>query len=275
MISRRTMLAGTAGLASSTLTGCAAPRSAPRLSRVDRPPPPLALRLDAVIDISHRVAVSDFALVRRSQILAVVHKASEGGDWVDPLYAVRRRQAEAAGLLWGAYHFGTHQYSGAEQAAAFIAAAQPDPATLIALDFEPNEQHPANTMELAQAEAFVHAVHDRTGRLPLVYTHPIWANGGPYGRAGVSLGAAISPRSILARCDLWLADYRDGPETPLAWADRGWRMWQYSGDDPGDPDGPYGAPHRPVAGVDYCDRNLFIGDPPALYRFWKGGGAGV
>jgi len=221
--------------------------------------------------MSHLVAVTDFTLVRRhSNILAVVHKASEGGDWRDPLYSERRPEAEAAGLLWGAYHFGTHQYSGAEQAAAFLAAAQPGPTTIMALDLEPNELNPANTMNIEQAEAFVLAIYQATGRLPLVYTHPIWADGGSYGRASISLGGAIGPQSILARCDLWLADYRDEPELPLAWAARGWRLWQYAGDVNADNGGSFDSSSRAVAGVERCDRNLFVGDAPALYRYWNG-----
>ena len=47
-----------------------------------------------MIDISHSVTVSDFAAVRRSGILGVIHKATEGGDWIDPSYAVRQPQAE-------------------------------------------------------------------------------------------------------------------------------------------------------------------------------------
>jgi hypothetical protein len=27
---------------------------------------------------------------------------------------------------------------------------------------------------------------------------------------------------------------------------------------------------RTIAGVSHCDRNLFAGDAPALYRFWNG-----
>ena len=56
-----------------------------------------------------------------------MHKTTEGGDWFDPSYGPRRSQAEAAGLLWGGYHFGTRQYSGEKQASAFLSAAQPGP----------------------------------------------------------------------------------------------------------------------------------------------------
>jgi lysozyme len=38
---------------------------------------------DAVIDISQSATISDFRLVRQSNVLAVIHKASEGGDCAD------------------------------------------------------------------------------------------------------------------------------------------------------------------------------------------------
>jgi lysozyme len=224
--------------------------------------------LDAVIDISHNVTVTDFAAVRRSKILGVIHKVSEGGDWFDPSYATRKRQAEAAGLLWGGYHFGTRQYSGVEQARAFLSAAQPGPSTLLALDVEHNDRNPRNTMQVAQAEAFVQAVYQATGRLPVVYVHPRWANGEKFGRAGVRLNPPIGPQSLLARCDLWVADYREQPEIPYAWADKGWRLWQYVADE-SENDAAYGTVPRAVAGVGHCDRNLFNGDTNALYRFWR------
>ncbi len=39
------------------------------------------------------------------------------------------------------------------------------------------------------------------------------------------------PNSILARCGLWVADYHDSPELPVAWEKTGWRLWQYAGDE--------------------------------------------
>jgi lysozyme len=266
MISRRTMLGGLgSGLVAPAMTGCAGRQAAPATR-------PATAGLDAVIDISHMVDVSDLALARRhSDILGVIHKATEGGDWVDPSYSLRRSQAEAADLLWGAYHFGTRQYSGADQAAAFLAAAQPGPSTLIALDFEFNDRNPRNTMELSQAEAFVLAIQQATGRLPLVYAHPNWANGVSRRGRSPRLVEPIMPGSILARCELWLADYRDEPEVPMAWADRGWRLWQYVANER-PADAAYGSVPRAVQGVSHCDRNLFAGDAPALHRFWKGRG---
>jgi lysozyme len=270
MISRRRVLGGLTGLTVPALAGCGgrqatAPVSSYAASEATRPSVP---GLDAVIDISHNVTVSDFGAVRSSNIHAVIHKATEGGDWVDRSYARNRSEAESKGLLWGAYHFGTRQYSGAEQAQHFLAVARPGPSTLLALDLEPNEGNPANSMRLAQAEAFVQTIQQRTGRLPLVYTHPKWANGTQYGRRRTALDQPVTPGSILARCDLWLADYRERPELPYAWADKGWKLWQYVADE--DPShAAYGTVPRAVPGVSHCDRNLFAGNESELYRFWN------
>jgi lysozyme len=124
-------------------------------------------------------------------------------------------------------------------------------------------------MDIGQAEEFVRTVYQATGRLPLIYTHPTWANGGTYGHRGLSLAEAVSSNSILARCDLWLVDYREEPELPWAWAGRGWRLWQYAGNY-SDEDAAYGSASRALVGVDRCDRNLFAGDVAGLQRFWGG-----
>lgn len=274
MISRRTVLTGLAACTVPLLAGCGS-----RQLTLSHPPPvitppadaPTSAAIDVVIDINHSSTVTDFALARnRNNILAVMHKVSEGGTWVDPLYKSRRTQAEAAGLLWGGYHFGTGQNPGAQQAAVFLAAAQPGPATVMALDLEPNERSPGNTMTLAQAEEFVAAVYRATRRLPMIYTHPKWANGEAYGRSGLRLGEAISPQSILASCDLWLADYRPTPEVPKAWTSRGWRMWQYAGDNSRGGGGALGYLSQSVAGIARCDRNMFNGTASTLYQYWQG-----
>lgn len=281
MLSRRRMLAGLIGLGHLSLVGCAnravqAPVEGPAPgAEVQGPafPPGLssARAIDAVIDISHSVKVSDFGLAREhSNILAVLHKATEGGDWQDPAYAERRAKARNAGLLWGAYHFGTRQYPGADQARNFLATAQPGPDTLLALDLELNERIPANSMTIQQAEEFVATVEAITGRLPLVYTHQSWADGRRTGPGGRSLGAPISPQSILAQCDLWLADYRSQPQLPKAWADKGWRIWQYAGENGRTP-WPPDSPVRSVSGVERCDRNLFLGDRGTLASYWRSG----
>src|SRR4051812_17263497 len=136
MISRRGLLGGLAALSAPMLAGCGSRHSSSSSAQAFAPLPPAGASwkpkvegLDAVIDISHNVRVSDFNQVRRSNILAVIHKATEGGDWVDPSYSERRGQAEASGLLWGGDHFCTRQYSGAPQAAPFLPPAGARPQT--------------------------------------------------------------------------------------------------------------------------------------------------
>src|ERR1700730_940891 len=120
MISRRMMLGGVAGLTLPAMTGCAGRQTASRPSDNTQSAPPASAGLDAVIDISHNVTVTDFSLVRRrSNILGVLHKATEGGDYVDQSYRARPPRAGAAGLLGGPSPFGPRQYPGARQAAAF------------------------------------------------------------------------------------------------------------------------------------------------------------
>jgi len=231
------------------------PQHSPPQYPIAPAPPSRAPRgLDAVIDISAHTTVSDFRQVRASNILAVIHKASEGDFYADPMCAARRSQAEAAGLLWGTYHFGKGDSPGEQQAAFFLDSSRPTQGTLLALDLEANEGDLSNSMTLDQAEAFVQAVASATGRLPLVYVHPTWANG------------RITPDSILARCGLWVVDYHDSPEIPRAWATSGWRLWQYAGDQ-------YAGRRargrtRVVQGLDRCDRNLFNGDAATLREFW-------
>jgi len=288
-LSRRQMMMGLAAL---SLSGCASPP--PRMASRPYEPQPQTLPpsrqtslrrkatqgpvsnpsdygLDGIIDLNHHSAIQDFTIARQQGGLrAVIHKASEGNDWLDPLYASRRRMAEQAGLWWGAYHFGTRQHSGEEQATAFLSAAQPGPQTLLVLDLELNERIPANSMTLPQAEQFAAAVLAATGRLPLLYVQPSWADGEANLRFGQSLGGAITPGSLLAGCDLWLADYRQEPELPAAWAGRGWRFWQYAGDNGPGGAGPFGPLSRSMPGVDRCDRNVFRGDDLALGRYWTG-----
>ena len=276
MISRRNVLSG---LAAAATTGCGAPQ-APRQASVapdqypQTPPPqypppqyPIAPAppsratrgLDAVIDLSAHTTVSDFRLVRASNILAVIHKASEGDFYADPMCAERRSQAEAAGLLWGTYHFGKGDSPGAQQAAFFLDSSRPSRGTLLALDFEPNEGDPSNSMTLEQAEAFVQAVASATGRLRLVYVHPTWAEVVPGSRpARSSRAAAFGSSTTMAHLTI-----------PRAWAMSGWRLWQYASDE-------YAGRRAHgrnsiVQGLHRCDRNLFNGDVAALHRFWNTG----
>ena len=66
----------------------------------------------------------DFAAVAAFGVKGIIHKASQGVSIRDKKYGERRRDAVAAGLLWGAYHFATGDDADA-QVKWFLECAQP------------------------------------------------------------------------------------------------------------------------------------------------------
>jgi lysozyme len=199
--------------------------------------------IDAVLDLSHHNANVDFATLKASGVIGVIHKATQGATNADDRYASRRAAALNAGLLWGAYHFGTNADPTA-QADHFLAVVNPGPQDLLVLDFE---QNAAGQMSLAQAERFATVVNARVGRWPGLYSGNSFLN-----------EQIVAPNATLINCWLWLARYGPSqPTPPPGWTT--WTMWQYteSGSAPG------------VGGA--VDRNRFNGDEAGLRRLWGAG----
>ena len=143
-----------------------------------------------VIDLSHHNENVDLAEVSAAGIVGVIHKATQGSGFKDPRYAARRRQAQQAGLLWGAYHFATAADPVA-QAKFFLSVSQPGLADLVVLDFEQNEGTPGNTMTLNQARTFISTVQDTMGITPGLY-------GGAYLKQQLSGAERRHARRVLA-----------------------------------------------------------------------------
>jgi len=195
--------------------------------------------LNAVIDLSHFNTVTSFAEIKSAGIVGIIHKATEATNWTDSTYAARKQQALAAGLWWGAYHFGTDA-DGAAQAEYFLSKVNPGPTDLLALDFEENTQ---SQMTIAQAEQFVTEVFNQTGRYPGFYSDAL---------AGKML---VNNSEILANCWFWRAQYGTSePIVPPTWST--WTMWQYTS-------------AGPVSGISApCDRDTFNGTMDELSQLW-------
>jgi lysozyme len=212
---------------------------------------------NAVVDLSHHNEEAlgrplDFDAASRGGVVGVIYKATQGTAMQDQTYAANKAAAKSAGLLWGAYHFGSLG-DGAAQADFFLATVGPDDNMLLALDLEDyvlKKGSPPHIMPLAEAERFVERVHALTGRRPGVYTR----------RNLADETLSIAAGSPLAQCWLWLSAYTATPRLPRAWAD--WTLWQYTGDDKG-PNQPHGAD-----GLGVCDRDTFNGDQASLRQFW-------
>ena len=190
-----------------------------------------------VCDLSHHNTVTSFPAVYAAGIRGVIHKSSQGSTLPDKTYASRRKDAVAAGLLWGAYHFGDSS-TVANQVSNFLRCADPDENTLLALDWE---DQGSRTMSLAQAKEFLQLVFDRTGQRPVLYSGNV---------AKEKLGGRPDP--FLNRHRLWLCEYGDTARYPPGW-DKHW-LWQFSADGSGP------LPHS-VAGITDIgvDLNVFGG----------------
>ncbi len=204
--------------------------------------------INVVVDLSHHNGNVDLNAAKAAGIVGVIHKATQGTSIVDNMYQQNRQKAQAAGLLWGAYHFGSLA-DGAQQANFFLSKANADPQTLLVLDFEPNGN---STMTLAQAQAFVSQVKAATGRFPGLYSGSLIKQ--------LLGGKPADP--VLSQCFFWLAQYASAPQNiPATWST--WTFWQYTDGQPQN-----GPPPRSVNGIGPCDRDQFNGTIAQLQALW-------
>jgi len=202
--------------------------------------------INVVVDLSHHNGNPDFVTAKANGIEGVIHKATQGTKLVDSMYLKNRKQAKAAELLWGAYHFGVRG-DGAKQADRFLEIVQPDVQTLLVLDYEP---YGDSTMTLNQARDFVTRVKIVTGRFPGLYSGSL-----------IKEQLGNKPKDpILSNCFLWIAQYAAAPKNiPPTWAT--WTLWQYT-------DGKVGAQPHSVPGIGVCDRDQFNGTLQSLFELW-------
>lgn len=204
------------------------------------------MSINVVVDISHHNGNVDLTKAKQAGLVGVIHKATQGTGMLDNMYTQNRQKAEAAGLLWGAYHFGTAG-DGEAQADFFLSKANADEKTLLVLDYEPNGN---STMTLAQAKAFVQRVNAATGRFPGLYSGNLIKE---------QLGGK-PPDPVLSQCFLWIAQYGPQPtKIPQTWPT--WTFWQYT-------DGNVGPQPHSIDGIGNCDRDQFNGTIEQLQQLW-------
>jgi lysozyme len=135
---------------------------------------PLAARYVQGVDVSHHQGAIDWRTLAADDIAFAYIKATEGADHVDARFAFNWREAAAAGLYRGAYHFFTLCRSGASQAQNFIAVVPRDAGVLpAAVDLEhmgPCRRGPTMTDVVGEARIFMDAVEAHYGVRPIIYT---------------------------------------------------------------------------------------------------------
>lgn len=173
-----------------------------------------------VIDCYHGNAVknSDFVTMKNGGLYGVIHKASQGSHYVDPAYAARKVAAQAAGLLWGAYHFLDASDPNA-QATAFLEASGITANTdqfFLACDFE---SWPASQATLKQCMTFMAAV-DRgspPGVQCALYSGNVIRETLKPAPAGHNDPDMAGVTQFFQNHRLWLAEYGPTENIPYPW----------------------------------------------------------
>lgn len=197
-----------------------------------------------IVDLSHHNNVTSYVDMKKAGIIGIIHKATQGTNYVDARYALRIKRARETGLLVGAYHFATSDKV-EDQVSHFLHTVGSDKDVLLCLDFEPNTT--GGSMSLRQARDWLELVKEKTGQLAVIYSGSMMKE---------TLGNKKD--EMLAKHKLWLCQYGPKAKVPANW-DNFW-LHQYAADG----EGPQ---PRKVAGIDdYPDLNRHYADDPVLLK---------
>ena len=207
---------------------------------------PWAGRYIQGVDVSHHQGAIDWPTLASDDITFAYIKATEGGDHVDTRFAYNWREAEAAGLYRGAYHFFTLCQPGARQASNFIAVVPRVAGALPpAVDLEhmgPCREGPTMPDVIAEARIFMDRLEAHYGVRPIIYTTREFHD--------AHLAELQGER-------FWIRSIASAP----SFRQSDWIIWQH-----------HNRGHR--RGVDGpIDLNAFRGDAAALAAFASTGGA--
>jgi GH25 family lysozyme M1 (1,4-beta-N-acetylmuramidase) len=181
------------------------------------------------IDVSNWNGTINWPKVANAGYRFAFGKATEGTAYTDKTYTTNRNGSEAAGLVFGGYHFARPAggslaratASGIRQANHFLAVAGPQPGELPpVLDLEVTGNLGKQRL-LAWTLAWLDQIYARTGVEPFLYTSPLfWKN-----HLGDSTAAAA------AGTGLWIAHWTSNskPLVPAQnWDGNGWKFWQWT-----------------------------------------------
>lgn len=172
------------------------------------------------IDTSHHQALGNFPTMKASGLCDLLFaKATEGVGFADPQYAASRSGSQAAGMVFGSYHF-ARPGDPVAQANYYLSVARPAPGEIPILDMEDVNIPNAG----AWSAAWCARVKAAVGVPPLFYTYPNFL-------------ATHDFSPVLAlNCGLWLARY-DGTTSPAVlttpWPALSVKQWTDRGTVPG------------------------------------------
>jgi lysozyme len=181
------------------------------------------------IDVSHHQEWIDWQIVRSTGVRFAIIKASEGDDYIDPMFEQNMRGAGEAEILTGSYHFFLPRYDPLVQARHYVKTLQELGGTRPGLP-------PCVDIETAgltrtgfnQAlRVFLEEVYRLTGRTAMIYVSPGFWNSYLPVPVLSSYKLVNSGVDWAAEHPLWVAHYTSGwPYQVYPWV--GWAFWQYS-----------------------------------------------
>lgn len=165
------------------------------------------------LDVSHFQGSVDWPEVLATGYRFAFAKATEGTDYVDPMFATNWQGMKAAGVVRGAYHFFRAEDDAAAQAELFIAT----------VTLEAGDLPPALDIEIADGVStegidqeitiWLEKVAAAYGVTPIIYSDHTFIN------ANLATGFSDYP--------LWLAEYEEAQaDAPDGW--NSWTFWQSS-----------------------------------------------
>ncbi len=172
------------------------------------------------IDVSRYQGSIDWKKVANDGITFAIMKATEGQSYRDQTFLGNVKNAKAAGLLVGAYHFikATSKITAKLEAANFYKAIQDAGGIQVfdlplVMDYESDGAKIGKAMITEVSKAFLEELEKLTGKKGMIYTYP----------------AFIGNFSGLQGYDLWIARYSATrePENASGWTQ--WTIWQYHG----------------------------------------------
>ena len=205
--------------------------------------------VNQIIDIYYANDVEPAAALQHD-VVAIIHKASEGLHFRDPRYRDRKQAAKDLGLLWGAYHLSSAEDPEGQVDFFLETVGTVEDDVLLALDWEASAHHGHATID--QTHDFIRALHDRTGRYPVLY-----------GGRAIREACAHGRDSLLARCPLWYVRYRSKPVGLPTNTWETYTLWQYSNGDPNVDE--LAAPTYELRGADW---NRYDGSLEQLRKSW-------
>ncbi len=165
------------------------------------------------IDISHHNGAVDWPVLKKNGTAFVFIKATDGLDYLDPMFNSHFAAAKEAGVIRGAYHFYESNDDGLAQAEWFIKNVPLLPGDLPPVVDIERVKTPVPSDIHANFNTFVNRLEEYYGHRPIIYTgERFWEH---------------VMREHLPGYKLWIAHYGvPRPTVPPEWS--GWNFWQFT-----------------------------------------------